>query len=297
MPELPDITTYIDAIEKLRGARLRELRLKSIFVLRSVEPGPSELAGRTLQGSRRIGKRVVLEFTDDFFAVMHLMVAGRLRWRDDPEKGVPNEVARWVFDRGAIVFTEAGKKKRASLHLVRGAEQLREFNRGGIEIADSTDSELAAALARENRTLKRALTDPRILSGIGNAWSDEILFDAGLSPTRRTQSMPEDELLRLAASIRSVVARGTAMLRNELQGAFPEKVTAFHSGMKVHGRYRKPCVRCDTPVQRIRYASNEANYCPRCQTGGKLLADRSLSRLLKGDWPRTIDELERRQGS
>lgn len=294
MPELPDVALYIARLDaKLTGQVLRRVRLASPFLLHTFEPPLSAASGCTVNGFERIGKRIVFALDGDLFMVLHLMIAGRLRWRE-PGAPVPKKVglAAFDFDIGALILTEAGTKRRASLHLVRGRGGLSDFDRGGIEPLSASLEAFRAALGRENRTLKRALTDPRLLSGVGNAYSDEILFAARLSPVKRTQSLSDDEWKRLHASTRETLADWSARLAREVADGFPEKVTAFRSEMAVHGKYKSPCPRCGTSVQRIRHADNEINYCPRCQTGGRVLADRSLSRLLKGDWPKNIEDLE-----
>jgi formamidopyrimidine-DNA glycosylase len=292
MPELPEITAYIDALERrVVGERLERVRIASPSLLRSVDPPVSALHDRTVTGVRRMAKRIVFAFEGDLYAIVHLMIAGRFRWKAAGAP-VPRRLGHAAFDfaHGTLLLTEAGTKKRASLHVVRGEEAVRAHDRGGIEPLDATFEEFRAALLRENRTLKRALTDQRILSGIGNAHSDEILFDAGLSPAKRTQQMDEAEMRALHDATRTSLTAWTERLRAENGDAFPEKITAFHPAMSVHGRYGQPCPRCGAAIQRIRYADNETNYCARCQTGGRILADRALSRLLKNSWPRSIDE-------
>jgi formamidopyrimidine-DNA glycosylase len=295
MPELPDITVYVEALQARVVARpLTTVRLLSPFVLRSVDPPLDTLRGETVRGISRIGKRLVLEFDAGLFLVIHLMIAGRLRWRDPGQKpgvGPRLMLAVFEFEHGSLLFTEASSKKRASLQLVRGRAALDDLDPGGIEPLDASAEAFHDALTRENHTLKRALTDPRLFSGIGNAYSDEILHAARLSPLTLSRSLSDDELLRLHQATRDTLTRWIDRLRTEAGGGFPEKVTAFHDAMAVHGRYRQPCPACGAPVQRIVYAENECNYCARCQTGGRLLADRSLSRLLKDDWPRSIDDL------
>jgi formamidopyrimidine-DNA glycosylase len=293
MPELPDVCVYIEALQRrLVGQRLERVQVASPFVLRTYDPPLDAVSGKTVVGMRRIGKRIVLDLDDELFAVIHLMIAGRLHWRGVGEKRKPQGVlAAFTFPAGTLYFTEAGSKKRASLTVVRGEEALRALDPGGIDPIASSLEDFAAALARENHTLKRALTDPRIFSGIGNAYSDEILHAARLSPLKLTRSLAKDEAQRLHQATRVTLASWTDILRGEAGERFPEKVTAFREGMAVHGRFRKPCPVCASPVQRIVYAENECNYCATCQTGGRLLADRSLSRLLKDDWPRSIDEL------
>ena len=260
--------------------------------MRSVDPPLTHAFGTKVLGLRRLGKRLVLELSTNLFLVIHLMIAGRLRWKEKGAK-VPGKLGLAAFDftRGTLILTEASTRKRASLHLVRGEEALKAFDMGGLEILDSTLDEFRAALARERHTIKRSLTDPRLFSGIGNAYSDEILHAAKLSPMKLTRSLADEEVRRLFEATRSTLLEWVDLLRAEAKGEFPEKVTAFHGEMAVHGRYKLPCPVCGSPVQRIVYAENEANYCARCQTGGKLLADRSLSRLLKDDWPKSIDDL------
>jgi formamidopyrimidine-DNA glycosylase len=293
MPELPDVAVYIEALEpRIVGQPLERVKLASPFVLRSFDPPLESLHGRAVRGVRRIGKRIVLDFGDGLFAVIHLMIAGRLHWRGAGEKRRPQGiVASFEFPNGTLHFTEAGTRKRASLALVRGEEALAALDPGGIEPLASGFETFDAALRRESHTLKRALTDPRLFSGIGNAYSDEILHAARLSPLRLTRSLTDEEARRLHKAVRETLASWTDVLRADANGKFPEKVTAFREGMAVHGRYKQPCPACGSPVQRIVYAENECNYCATCQTGGKLLADRSLSRLLKDDWPKTIDDL------
>ncbi len=293
MPEYPDIAVYIEALEsRVIGRRLERVRIAKPFLLRSFDPPISAAEGKTVTGIRRMGKRIVLELDDDLFLVIHLMIAGRLRWLESAAK-VPGKIGLAAFDfaNGALILTEAGSKRRASLWLIRGEESLVQFERGGLEIFESTLAEFAERLTRENHTLKRSLTDPRLFSGIGNAYSDEILHRARLSPVKHTRRLSEEETSRLFAATREVLTEWTDRLREESKGDFPKKVTAFREEMAVHGKFGKPCPVCATPVQRIRYADNETNYCPRCQTEGKLLADRALSRLLKQDWPKSIDDL------
>jgi formamidopyrimidine-DNA glycosylase len=323
MPELPDVTVYVEALAaRLHGAVLEGIELRNPFLLRSVEPAPAELVGRRVVGVERLGKRVVIALEGDVFVVIHLMIAGRLHWRGavaaasadsggtggavgasgrtsvrvaKPKRmGTPLLVLR--FDRGDVTLTEAGTKRRASLHLVHGREALRAFDRGGIEPLSVSAPEFVARLRSENHTLKRALTDPRLFSGIGNAYSDEVLHRARLSPMTLTSRLPDDDAWRLHVATVDVMNEWIARLRAEAGAEFPEKVTAFRPEMAVHGRYGMPCPVCGTAVQRIRYADNETNYCPRCQTGGHVLADRALSRLLKDDWPRTIEQLEEGRG-
>jgi formamidopyrimidine-DNA glycosylase len=294
MPELPDITAYITALEaRILGQPLEQVRLASPFLLRSVQPPIKDVEGRIVRELRRIGKRIAIGMEGDLWLVLHLMIAGRLHWRARGAKlsGRQN-LAAFDFPHGSLVLTEAGSKHRASLYVVQGEEALQAMDPGGIEIFSSTLESFRAALTAENRTLKRALTDPRIVSGIGNAYSDEILHAAELSPIALTQKLKPEEWQRLFVMTRETLQRWMVQLRAEAQVGFPEKVTAFRKDMAVHGRYGLPCPRCGGKIQRIRYADNETNYCARCQTGGKVLADRSLSRLLKSDWPRTLDELE-----
>ncbi|MEM7202562.1 MAG: DNA-formamidopyrimidine glycosylase family protein [Planctomycetota bacterium] len=297
MPELPDVTIYVERLSAyVVGEELRGLDLLSPFLLRSVDPPATELVGGRVTSVQRLGKRIVLGFDRDLFAVLHLMIAGRLRWRDAGAKSPgKTALAGWHFERGTLWLTEASAKKRASLHVVRGDAAVQEFSRGGLEVMEATPEQFRAALLRENRTLKRALTDPRLLSGIGNAYSDEILHAARLSPVRLTQRLDDAEIERLLASIRSTLQHWTDRFRAEVGDGFPEKVTAFREGMAVHGRYRQPCPDCGAPVQRIRYASNECNYCAQCQNAGRLLADRGLSQLMRKDWPKTLEELEERR--
>lgn len=294
MPEYPEVVLYLHALEpRIVGERLEQLRIASPSLLRSVDPSPSELSGRLLTGLERIGKRIVFAFEGDLFAVLHLMIAGRLQWRA-AGAAIPRRLghAAFNFESGTLLLTEAGTKKRAQLYLVRGRDALTSFDRGGINPLEASEPEFAAALRRENRTLKRALTDPRILDGIGNAHSDEILHEARLSPAKLTSRLDDGEISRLYRATRESLTFWADLLVEEAGDAFPAKVTAFHPRMAVHGRYGKPCPRCGTPIQRIVYAGNETNYCPTCQTGGKLLADRAFSRLLREDWPRTMEELE-----
>jgi formamidopyrimidine-DNA glycosylase len=297
MPELPDILLYIHALRpRVVGQQVQRIRLVSPFLLRSVEPPLTAIDGRTIVNLHRLGKRVVFEAEGEIFLVFHLMIAGRFRWKP-PGAAVPGKVGLLAIDfaHGTLVMTEAGTKRRASLYVVRGRAALADHNRGGLEVLEASLPAFAAALARENHTLKRALTDPHLFSGIGNAYSDEILHAARLSPFKQTASLTDEETRRLFEATRETLTRWTTRLQEETGDEFPEKVTAFREGMAVHGRYGKPCPDCGSPVQRIVYAANEANYCVTCQTGGRLLADRSLSRLLKEDWPRTLDDLERRR--
>lgn len=294
MPELPDIAAYISALEpRIVGQPIEGVRLASPFLLRTVQPPVADVQGRTVRELRRIGKRIAIGVEGDLWLVLHLMIAGRLHWRPSGAKlsGRQN-LAAFDFPGGSLVLTEAGAKRRASLHVLAGEEGLRSIDPGGIDVFSSDLASFRAALTAENRTLKRALTDPRLLSGIGNAYSDEILHAAQLSPIALTHKLKPDEWERLFAATRDTLRLWIDRLRAEAELAFPEKVTAFREGMAVHGRYGNPCPRCGEKIQRIRYADNETNYCARCQTGGKLLADRSLSRLLCSDWPRTLEELE-----
>lgn len=296
MPELPDVDVYVAALDsRISGATLEHVRLSSPFLLRTVTPPLMAAEGRRVAGVRRLGKRVVIALDEDLFLAIHLMIAGRLHWKPRGAK-LAGKLALAAFDftTGTLTLTEAGTKKRASLHVVSGESELAALGRGGIEPLDATPDEFRAALTRENRTLKRALTDPAILSGIGNAYSDEILHAARLSPTQLTRNLDDGELARLRDAVRGTLIAWRDRLTVEAGDGFPEKVTAFRPGMAVHGRYKEPCPVCGAAVQRIVYAENEANYCARCQTGGKLLADRALSRLLGKDWPRTLEELERR---
>jgi formamidopyrimidine-DNA glycosylase len=296
MPELPDVTVYIEALEKrILGARFDGLELGNPFLLRSIDPAPQDLVGKKVEGLRRLGKRIVIELDDEIFLVLHLMIAGRLHWRPGASRpSLPKKrgLARFDFSSGSVTLTEAGSKRRASLHLVRGESDLALLDRGGLEVLESDLEDFRRALARENHTLKRSLTDPRLFSGIGNAYSDEILHRARLSPVTWTSRLSDEETERLYRATRETLIEWTDELRTEAGDQFPEKVTAFRPKMAVHGRYRQPCPVCATPVQRIAYAENETNYCPRCQTGGKLLADRALSRLLREDWPKSLEELE-----
>ena len=293
MPELPDVCVYLEALgRKVVGRRLERIAVASPFVLRSYDPPLDAAFGRLVIGTRRIGKRIVLDLGDGLFIVLHLMIAGRLHWRGAGEKRKPAGVlATFELANGNLHFTEAGTRKRASLTVIRGEDALRALDPGGIEPLEAAFEEFSAALARENHTLKRSLTDPRLFSGIGNAYSDEILHAAQLSPLKLTRSLSGEEARRLWKATRTTLVSWTDILRAETGEAFPEKVTAFREGMAVHGRFGQPCPVCGAPVQRIVYAENECNYCARCQTGGKLLADRSLSRLLKDDWPKSIDDL------
>jgi formamidopyrimidine-DNA glycosylase len=297
MPELPDVSVYIECLApRIIGERLERVRLASPFLLRTVDPPLSEIFGARVVALRRLGKRIVIELEGTRFLVIHLMIAGRLRWRPAGTK-VPGKLGLAAFDfsSGTLLLTEASSRKRAALHLVRGEAALAALDAGGLEPLDADVESFRAAVLRERHTLKRTLTDPRILSGIGNAYSDEILHRARLSPVKLTNQLSDDEMARLYAATRSTLLEFAARIRAEVGKGFPEKVTAFRDDMAVHGRYRKPCPDCGTAVQRIVHAENETNYCPTCQTGGKLLADRALSKLLHEDWPRTLEELEERR--
>jgi formamidopyrimidine-DNA glycosylase len=294
MPELPDITIYIEALQaRLLTQPLEKIRLGNPFLLRTFEPPIRAAEGKKIVGFQRIGKRIVFELEDELFLVFHLMITGRFHWK---KRGiaVPRKYGHAAFDfpMATLLLTEMGTKKRASLHLVQGREQLREHDPGGLEIFDAELVSFRAALTRENHTLKRTLTDPYVFSGIGNAYSDEILHRAKLSPIKQTKQLSDDEIVSLFQATRECMQEWVERLRRDTGNEFPERVTAFRDDMAVHGKYRKPCPVCGAPVQRIVYAENETNYCARCQTGGKLLADRSLSRLLKDDWPRTLEEME-----
>ncbi|MFQ5699608.1 MAG: DNA-formamidopyrimidine glycosylase family protein [Myxococcota bacterium] len=294
MPEYPDVTLYVEALERMaRGRVLERIQIASPFLLRSVEPPLAAAAGRRLIGARRLGKRVVLELEAELFCVLHLMIAGRLRWRARGAR-IPRRggLAAFEFEHGTLLLSEASPRKRASLHLVQGSRELGAHDPGGADPFAIDAREFARILRRENHTLKRSLTDPHLLSGIGNAYSDEILHAARLSPLALTQHLDDAELERLFRATRETLARWTARLRAEVGEGFPEKVTAFRPGMAVHGRYRQPCPECGSPVQRIVYAQNEVHYCARCQNEGRLLADRALSRLLRRDWPRSLEELQ-----
>ncbi len=300
MPELPDITIYLEALERrIGGQSLDGVRLGNPFLLRSVEPPLTAVHGKRVAGFRRLGKRIAIGVESGEWLVLHLMIAGRLHWHDAPAKPLPGKrgLAGFDFAHGTLILTEAGSKKRASLHVVADETGLAAHDPGGLEVLEAPLAAFRAALTARNHTLKRALTDPRLFSGIGNAYSDEILHHAGLSPVAMTQKLNEEAIARLHEATRATLSDWIARLREETGDGFPEKVTAFRDGMAAHGRYGKPCPVCATPIQRIRYASNETNYCPRCQTEGRLLADRSLSRLLKKDWPRSVDELERLKGT
>ncbi len=294
VPELPDIVVYIEALEKrILGQTLQQVRIASPFLLRTADPPLRSCEGKQVSTLRRIGKRIAIGLDDDLWIVLHLMIAGRLHWRPRGVKvSRPRGLAAFDFPDSSLLLTEAGSKKRASLHVVRGEAGLESLDPGGLEVLDATLDAFSARLTSANHTLKRALTDPRLFSGIGNAYSDEILWEAQLSPVALTQKLNAADIGRLFEAVRASLLRWTDRLRAQTGHGFPEKVTAFREGMAVHGRYKQPCPRCGTKVQRIRYASNETNYCTRCQTGGKLLADRALSRLMQEDWPRTLEELE-----
>ena len=295
MPELPDVVVYLEAIERdLVGHPIDKIEVRGLAVLKSFDPPINEAHGRTITGTRRLGKRLVFELEDDLFLVIHLMIAGRLFWKGpDAKTGGRDVLAALRFEHGTLVLREVAKKKRARMWLHRGEDALlEEHDRGGAEPLEISRDTFAARLTRENRTLKRGLTNPKTFSGIGNAYSDEILLHAKLSPVKRTQQLSDEEIDRLYASTQEVLTAWTDRLRDEAHDSWPTKVTAFRPEMVVHGKYREPCSVCGTEVQRIAYAANEVNYCPQCQTGGKVLADRSLSRLLKEDWPRTVEELE-----
>jgi formamidopyrimidine-DNA glycosylase len=294
VPELPDIVVYIEAITKrILGQTLEQVRIASPFLLRTAVPPLSKVEGKTVVQLRRIGKRICIGLEDDLWLVLHLMIAGRLHWK---KRGVkvspPRGLAAFDFTNGSLLWTEAGSRKRASLHVVAGEAGLLALDPGGLEVLETDLQHFSAVLTSANHTLKRALSDPRLFSGIGNAYSDEILFEARLSPLALTQRLKSEEIERLFLAVRTNLAAWVERLRQESGDEFPEKVTAFRPGMAVHGRYKEPCPRCGAKIQRIRYAANETNYCPNCQTGGKLLADRALSRLLREDWPRTPEELE-----
>jgi formamidopyrimidine-DNA glycosylase len=297
VPELPDITVYVERIaERTKGRALEGVRLASPFVLRTAVPPIKDLTGKIVRDVSRLGKRIVLHFDDDYVIVIHLMVSGRFRWEARGAK-IPGKLglAAFDFETGTLLMTEASSKKRASIHVAQGKDVLKDFDRGGLEVMPAKKDAIVAALTRERHTLKRALTDPTILSGIGNAYSDEILWAAKMSPMKMTSLVTPDEWTRLVDAMKKILAERTQILRDESKDGFPERVTAFREDMAVHGRYGKPCPECGSRVQRIVYADNETNYCATCQTGGKLLADRSLSRLLREDWPRSLDELEEKR--
>jgi formamidopyrimidine-DNA glycosylase len=293
MPELPDITVYVEALaNRIVGQPLTEIKLGTPFLLRTVDPPLSAVVDKRVVGVMRLGKRVVIALEDELFVVIHLMIAGRLHWRPRGAKGgKKSDLAAFEFPNGTLTLTEAGTKRRASLHLVRGSAGLADFQRGGLEVLDATLDQFAERLRVESHTVKRSLTDPRLFSGIGNAYSDEILHRAKMSPVKLTRRLTDEEIAMLFEATKTILVEWTDRLRAEAGEGFPEKVTAFRPEMAVHGKFGQPCPVCGTPVQRIRYADNETNYCARCQTEGKLLADRGLSRLLKEDWPRSIDEV------
>jgi formamidopyrimidine-DNA glycosylase len=297
VPELPDVVVYLEALgPRVLDQPLERFRIGNPFIVRTIEPAPAAFEGRRVVALRRMGKRLVFAFEGELFLVLHLMIAGRLRWRDRGA-AIPGKVGLAAFDfsTGTLLLTEAGSKRQASIHLVRGAGGLSEFDRAGLEVLDSDLASFAERLTRDNHTLKRALTDPTIFSGIGNAYSDEILHAAKLSPMKQTRQLTEDEIARLHVAAIQTLEDWIERTREEVGDGFPEKVTAFRTGMAVHGRYNHPCPVCASPVQRIVYASNECNYCATCQTGGRLLSDRALSRLLRQDWPKTLEELEKRK--
>jgi formamidopyrimidine-DNA glycosylase len=296
MPELPDIVAYIQALEpRILNQPIQDIRLSSPFLLRSVDPPLHEASGKLVTNLRRLGKRIVFGLEDELFLVIHLMIAGRFHWKEKPTKPNRQTLATFTFPSGTLMLTEAGSKKRASMYFVRGESALAAHDPGGLEVLEVDLESFKARLIAENHTLKRALTDPHFFSGIGNAYSDEILHAAGLSPLKLTKRLEDSEIWRLYDATKATLRFWMEKLCLEAKQGFPEKVTAFREEMAVHGRYGKPCPRCGTPVQRIVYAANEANYCATCQTGGRLLADRALSRLLKEDWPRTLEELEQRR--
>lgn len=295
MPELPEVLLYIHALERrVPGRTLRGVRIRSVSLLKTFDPPLSAVEGRSVVGLRRIGKRIVFELEGDLFLSIHLMIAGRFRWKDEAGAAIPGKVglAALDFDDGTLLLVEAATKKRAALHVVRGEAALAELDRGGVDPLSIDYDEFAAALVRENHTLKRALTDPRLLSGIGNAHSDEILWRASLSPFQRTRKLTDEDMRALYDATRASLTEWIARLREEAGEGFPGKVTAFHPAMAVHGKFREPCPRCGTAIQRIVHGAHETNYCPTCQTGGRILKDRALSKLLGEDWPRTVEELE-----
>jgi formamidopyrimidine-DNA glycosylase len=294
VPELPDIVVYLDALrQRIQGQRLERVRIASPFLLRTAVPPVTDAEGKTVVELRRLGKRICIGFDNDLWLVLHLMIAGRLHWKKrDAKLSPPRGLAAFDFANGTLLWTEAGSQKRASLHVVKGEDGLSALDPGGLEVLESNLERFTEVLTSENHTLKRALSDPRLFSGIGNAYSDEILFEARLSPFALTQKLKPEEIERLFAATQNSLLQWTERLRQETGDQFPEKVTAFRPEMAVHGRYKEPCPRCQAKIQRIRYASNETNYCPTCQTGGKLLADRALSRLLREDWPKTPEEFE-----
>jgi formamidopyrimidine-DNA glycosylase len=295
MPELPDIVIYIEALqERIAGSTLHQIQLSSPFLLRTVDPPISSLNGKRVREIRRLGKRIVLVFEDELYLVLHLMIAGRLQWKDlESRRTGKNTLAAFEFSSGTLILTEAGSKKRASIHVIRGTTAMDLLNKGGLEVLEATEPEFSKTLRSENHTLKRSLTDPRLFSGIGNAYSDEILHRARLSPLKLTSALSEMEIQSLFRATRDVLSEWIVRLRAQSSDGFPAHVTAFRPEMAVHGRFGKPCPACGAPVQRIVYAENECNYCAPCQTGGRLLADRAMSRLLRDDWPRSLDDLER----
>jgi formamidopyrimidine-DNA glycosylase len=299
VPELPDVTLYVEALERHTvGQCLEQARIVSPSLLRTFDPPITSAEGRVVRGAERIGKRIVIALEGELFLVFHLMIAGRLRWKPPGAKPPgKRSLATFGFAKGTLLLTEASTRKRATLHVVAGRDGLAEFDRGGLEVLGASAAAFAAALRRENHTLKRSLTDPSVLSGIGNAYSDEILHRARMSPVKWTSRLTDEEIEVLLEATQTTLTEWTERLRSALGDGFPDKVTAFHAEMAVHGRYRQPCPTCSAPIQRIVHASNESNYCAACQTGGKLLADRALSRLLKKDWPRTLEEMERRRNS
>ena len=294
MPELPDIVVYIEALEKrIAGSTLRQIQLFSTFLVRTVDPPISSLNGKRLREIHRLGKRIVFAFEDELFLVLHLMIAGRLQWKELESRRGKNTLAAFEFSSGTLILTEAGSKKRASIHVVRGAAAMNLMSKGALEVLEATEPEFSKSLRNENHTLKRSLTDPRLFSGIGNAYSDEILHRARLSPLKRTSALTDTEIQSLFRATREVLSEWVVRLRAQSNDGFPAHVTAFRPEMAVHGRFGKSCPDCGAPVQRIVYAENECNYCAPCQTGGRLLADRAMSRLLKEDWPRSLEDLER----
>jgi formamidopyrimidine-DNA glycosylase len=295
MPELPDIVIYIEALqERIAGSTLHQIQLSSPFLVRTVDPPISSLNGKRVREIRRLGKRIVFVFEDELYLVLHLMIAGRLQWKDpDSRRMGKNTLAVFEFSSGTLILTEAGSKKRASIHVIRGTTAMDLLNKGSLEVLEATEPEFSKSLRSENHTLKRSLTDPRLFSGIGNAYSDEILHRARLSPLKLTSALSEMEIQSLFRATRDVLSEWIVRLRAQSSAGFPAHVTAFRPEMAVHGRFGKPCPACGAPVQRIVYAENECNYCAPCQTGGRLLADRAMSRLLKDDWPRSLDDLER----
>ena len=298
MPELPDITIYLEVLERrLVGLSFEKIRVASPFVVRTFDPKINVAEKKRILGLRRMGKRIVFELEDDLFLVIHLMIAGRFHWKDKVGAKVPGKIGLVAFDLedATLLLTEASTKKRASIHLVRGVEGLEQFKRGGLEVTDATFADFRTVLLSENHTLKRALTDPTLFSGIGHAYSDEILHRAKMSPVKLTQKLADEDVEHLWRATRATLVEWVEKLRRETGDDFPEKVTAFREGMAVHGRYKQPCPVCGSPVQRIVHADNESNYCATCQTGGKLLADRALSKLLHGDWPRSLDEMDEKK--